>query len=87
MHRIFDRTRQAVEVGFAHALGVKLPDTDLIARLVLAYLYEAAVRGAIDPDGADAERSPATCAGSSSSTSSTRTAGLGIDPARLPTQR
>jgi AcrR family transcriptional regulator len=89
MHRIFDRTRQAVEMGFAHALGVKLPDTDLIARLVLAYLYEAAVRGAIDPDGADAER----FAGYLRRLivldveHQNRIAGLGIDPARLPTQK
>ena len=53
---VFERTRKAVEAGFEHALGVKLPDVDLIARLALAYLEEAAVRGAVDPDGADHDR-------------------------------
>jgi len=54
--KVFERTRDAVALGFAEALGVELPDVDLIARLVLAYLEEAAVRGAIDPDGAEHER-------------------------------
>ena len=54
--RIFERTRIAVEQGFEQALGVKLPDMDLIARLVLAYLVEAAVREAVDPGAADHER-------------------------------
>jgi AcrR family transcriptional regulator len=89
MLQIFDRTRQAVEVGFQHALGVKLPDTDLIARLTLAYLYEAAVRGHIDPDGADAERFAAYLRRLIvlDVEHQNRTAGLGIDPARLPTQK
>jgi AcrR family transcriptional regulator len=53
---VFERTRKAVEVGFEQALGVALPDVDLIARLVLAYLEEAAVRDIIDPEGAEHER-------------------------------
>jgi hypothetical protein len=87
MLRIFDRTRQAVEIGFAQALGVQLPDTDHIARLVLAYLYEAAVRGAIDPEGADAERFAAYLRRLIvlDVRHQNEAAGLGIDPARLPT--
>jgi AcrR family transcriptional regulator len=54
--RVFERTRKAVAEGFEQGLGVALPDIDLIARLVLAYLEEAAVRGAIDPDHAEHER-------------------------------
>jgi AcrR family transcriptional regulator len=54
--KVFERTRKAVELGFEQALGVKLPDIDLIARLSLAYLEEASVRAAIDPDGAEHER-------------------------------
>lgn len=54
--RVFERTRKAVEQGFAEALGVTLPDVDLIARLVLAYLEEAAVRGIVDPEGAEHQR-------------------------------
>jgi AcrR family transcriptional regulator len=53
---VFDRTKAAVAHGFEQALGVKLPDADLIARLALAYLDEASVRAAIDPDGAEHER-------------------------------
>jgi hypothetical protein len=56
IQRIFDRTRLAVERGFEQGLGVKLPGVDLIARLALAYLVEAAVREAVDPDGADHAR-------------------------------
>jgi AcrR family transcriptional regulator len=56
MLRIFERTRVAVEQGFEQGLGVKLPDAELIARLVLAYLEESAVREAVDPDGADHAR-------------------------------
>ena len=56
MQRIFERTRAAVVVGFEQALGVKLPDLDLIARLSLAYLDEASVRAAIDPEGAEHDR-------------------------------
>ena len=56
IQRIFDRTRRAVEQGFEQGLGVKLPDVDLIARLALAYLEEAAVREAVDPGGADHAR-------------------------------
>ena len=56
MERIFERTRLAVAQGFEQALGVKLPDVDLIARLALAYLWEAAVREQIDPKGVDHAR-------------------------------
>ena len=56
MERVFERTRLAVSHGFEQALGVKLPDVDLIARLTLAYLWEASVRAQIDPKGVDHER-------------------------------
>jgi AcrR family transcriptional regulator len=56
MQRVFDRTRDAVAHGFEQALGVKLPDVDLIARLTLAYLWEASVRAQIDPKGVDHDR-------------------------------
>jgi AcrR family transcriptional regulator len=56
VQRIFERTRLAVAAGFEQALGVKLPDIDLIARLCLAYQFEAAVRAPIDPDGVEYER-------------------------------
>ena len=56
MERVFERTRLAVSHGFEQALGVKLPDADLIARLVLAYLWEASVRAQIDPKGVDHDR-------------------------------
>ena len=56
IQRIFDRTRTAVERGFEQGLGVKLPGADLIARLALAYLMEAAVRDAVDAAGADHAR-------------------------------
>lgn len=56
IQRIFERTRLAVAKGFEQALGVNLPDVDLIARLCLAYQFEAAVRAAVDPDGVEYER-------------------------------
>lgn len=56
VQRIFERTRFAVAAGFKQALGVELPDVDLIARLCLAYLEEAAVRGQVDPRGVELER-------------------------------
>jgi AcrR family transcriptional regulator len=56
MLRIFERTRIAVAAGFQQALGVTLPDVDLIARLSLAYLHEASVRAQVDPKGIDLER-------------------------------
>jgi len=56
MGRIYERTRLAVAQGFEQSLGVKLPDVDLIARLALAYQWEAAVRAQIDPEGVDHER-------------------------------
>ena len=54
--RIFERTRVAIALGFEETLGVKLPDVDLIARLCLGYLYEAAVREHVDPKGVDTVR-------------------------------
>jgi hypothetical protein len=45
-----------VAQGFEQALGVQLPDVDLIARLTLAYLHEAAVRAQVDPRGVEHER-------------------------------
>ena len=56
MNRIYERTRLAVSQGFEQALGVTLPDVDLIARLTLAYLWEAAVHDHVDPDGAQHAR-------------------------------
>lgn len=56
MERVFERTRLAVAHGFEQALGVNLPDVDLIARLTLAYLWEAAVRAQIDPQGVEHDR-------------------------------
>jgi AcrR family transcriptional regulator len=56
MQRIFERTRLAVAQGFEQALGVKLPDADLIARLVLACLWEAAVRAQVTPRAVEHER-------------------------------
>jgi AcrR family transcriptional regulator len=56
IQRIFERTRLAVEQGFEQGLGLKLPNIDLIARLALAYLVEAAVREVVDPEGADHAR-------------------------------
>jgi AcrR family transcriptional regulator len=56
VQRIFDRTRDAVIEGFRQSIGAELPDLDLIARLVLAYLYEAAVREIVDPGQADHAR-------------------------------
>lgn len=56
MERIFERTRLAVAQGFEQALGVQLPDVDLIARLILAYLWEAAVRAHVDPKGVAHDR-------------------------------
>jgi AcrR family transcriptional regulator len=56
MERVYERTRLAVATGFEQSLGVKLPDVDLIARLVLAYLWEAAVRAHVTPDRVEHER-------------------------------
>lgn len=56
MQRIFDRTRAAVVAGFETALGAQLPDLDLIARLALAFLYEAAIRDVVDPEHAEHDR-------------------------------
>jgi AcrR family transcriptional regulator len=56
MERVFERTRAAVAEGFERTLGVQLPDVDLIARLTLAYLWEASVRAQIDPKGVDHDR-------------------------------
>jgi len=89
MQRIFERTRAAVEAGFEQALGVKLPDADLIARLALAYLDEAAVRAAIDPDGADHERFFAHLRRLIvlDVEYQLRTAGLSVPKARLPKRK
>ena len=35
---------------------MRLPDVDLIARLTLAYLWEAAVRDHVDPKGVEHDR-------------------------------
>ena len=56
MERVYERTRLAVAAGFEQSLGVKLPDVDLIARLVLAYLWEAAVRAQVTPKSVEHER-------------------------------
>ena len=56
MQNIFDRTRDAVVRGFESALGASLPDLDLIARLALAYLDEAAVRDVVDPEHVEHDR-------------------------------
>jgi AcrR family transcriptional regulator len=56
MLRILERTRLAIGLGFEDTLGVKVPDIDLIARLCLGYLYEAAVREQIDPGSVDHPR-------------------------------
>lgn len=89
MQRIMDRTRAAVVAGFENALGVKLPDVDLIARLVLAYLYEGAIRAAVDPDGAETARFFAHLRRliALDILHQVRVAGVAIDPARLPTAR
>jgi AcrR family transcriptional regulator len=87
VQRVFDRTRAAVVQGFEHALGVKLPDVDLIARLALAYLDEAAVRSAIDPEGAEHDRFFAHLRRLIvlDVERQVREAGLKVDPTRLPT--
>jgi AcrR family transcriptional regulator len=56
VQRIFERTRIAVAIGFKQALGVELPDVDLIARLCLAYMDEASVRAQVDPRNVEHER-------------------------------
>ena len=56
MERTYERTRLAVARGFEQSLGVELPDVDMIARLTLAYLWEASVREQIDPKGVDHAR-------------------------------
>ncbi len=56
IQRIFDRTRDALALGFEEALGVKVPEIDLISRLCLAYLHEASVRAQIDPRGVEHDR-------------------------------
>lgn len=89
MQRIMDRTREAVVAGFEHALGVKLPDIDLIARLSLAYLYEGAVRAAVDPDGAEHDRFFAHLRRliALDIEHQIRVSGAKIDRAKLPTSR
>ena len=89
MQRIFERTRAAVVFGFEQALGAKLPDLDLIARLALAYLDEAAVRGAIDPEGAEHERFFAHLRRLIvlDVEHQIRASGASVDPARLPQRK
>jgi AcrR family transcriptional regulator len=89
VQRVFDRTRAAVEQGFEQALGVKLQDVDLIARLVLAYLEEAAVRDAIDPAAAEHDRFFAHLRRliALDVNHQIRNSGVAIDPARLPARR
>jgi hypothetical protein len=41
---------------FETALGVALPDADMIARLSLGYLFEATLRGAVDPEHLELDR-------------------------------
>jgi len=88
VQRVFDRTRAAVVQGFEQALGVKLPDTDLIARLALAYLDEAGVRGAVDPEGAEHDRFFAHLRRliALDVMEQIRSSGLKVDPSRLPTR-
>ena len=68
---------------------MKLPDTDLIARLTLAYLYEAAVRGAIEPEHAEHDRFFAHLRRLIvlDVEHQLKAAGLKVAPARRPTQR
>jgi AcrR family transcriptional regulator len=89
MQRIFERTRAAVAYGFEQALGVSLPDVDLIARLSLSYLFEASVRAAIDPDNADHDRFFGHLRRLIvlDLQHQLREAKLNVDPARLPTLR
>ena len=89
MKHIFERTRNAVAVGFQEALGVALPDVDLIARLSLAWLYEASVRAAIDPDHAEHDRFFAYLRRLIvlDVEHQVREADLAVEPARLPKRR
>ena len=86
LQRIYDRTRAAVVTGFEQALGAKVPNLDLIAHLALAFLNEAAVRGVIDPDGADYDRIFAQLRRLIvlEVSHQLRQSGAKIDPARLP---
>jgi AcrR family transcriptional regulator len=86
---VFERTRAAVVQGFEQALGVKLPDIDLIARLALAFLDEAAVRSAIDPEGAEHDRFFAHLRRLIvlDVEDQIRRSGTRVDPARLPTRK
>ncbi|HEY8154037.1 MAG TPA: helix-turn-helix domain-containing protein [Myxococcota bacterium] len=89
MLRIFERTRAAVEQGFELALGARLPDLDLIARLSLAYLFEASVRAAIDPDHAEHDRFFAHLRRliALDVEHQIRESGVAVDRSRLPTRR
>jgi AcrR family transcriptional regulator len=88
VQRIFERTRTAVTEGFQQAIGVELPDLDLIARLVLAYLYEAAVRETVDPGGAEHARFFAHLRHLVvlDLARQLREAGVKLDPEKLPTR-
>lgn len=56
VRRILDRTAEVVAQEFEQSLGVALPDIDLVARMSLGYLFEATLRGAVDPDHVDLDR-------------------------------
>ena len=75
--------------GFEQALGVALPDIDLIARLSLAYLDEAALRAAVDPASAEHDRFFAHLRRLIvlDLEHQLREARLSVDPARLPKRR
>jgi len=56
VRRILDRTAAVITEEFETALGVALPDADMIARLSLGYLFEATLRGAVDPEHLELDR-------------------------------
>lgn len=56
VQRMLDRTSLAIQEGFAAELGTPLPDGDLIARLILGYLFEATLRSSVSPDQVELER-------------------------------
>jgi AcrR family transcriptional regulator len=89
VQRIHDRTRDAVVAGFEQVLGVRLPDVDLIARLLQAYLYEASVRAVVDPDGVEHDRFFAHLRRLIvlDVEHQVRASGVEVDPARLPSLR
>ncbi len=56
VRRIFERTADVIAEEFKADLGFELPDIDLITRLSIAYLLEATIRKAVDPDHVDIDR-------------------------------